>query len=269
MKALITGGTSGIGSGVARQLADCGWDLIIVGRNSEGGKQIAADINGQFIQADLSLMAEVERLAGQITEPLDALILCAGSLSMQSDIVRTNEGIEQTFATNYLSRFVLSQMLLPQMNHDAVIVMVNGNGKYRGVTTDWETEERGFKAAFKAALAVDLYASQLANHAKDLRVHTCYPGWVRTNLFRDMILPLRLLMGVFGTKLEKGSSYVTRLVLEKHQAVHWMQDTELQFQLPLPGDDVAEALRAYSEQLISERLTNKASLKEAGYALQS
>lgn len=255
MKALITGGTSGLGSGVARQLAEYGWDVTIVGRNATRGQEIASEIAGQFIQVDVSLMSNVQKLADQIEAPLDALVLSAGSLLMRSELPLTSEGIEITFATNYLSKFALVQLLLPRMKPDTVVVMLGGNGKYAGVSTDWEVPATGFKAAFKAALATDLFALEVASRVKNLRIHTCNPGWVRTNLFRDMIFPLRYVMGFFGTPVEKGSAYITRLVLEHYQTIHWMRDEPLQFSPPLPGSDVAEALWAYSEQLISDHLT--------------
>ena len=75
MKALVTGGTSGIGYGVANQLTEHGWQVIIVGRSQERGQAIAARTGAEFIQADLALMSEVERVAAAVQSPLDALVL--------------------------------------------------------------------------------------------------------------------------------------------------------------------------------------------------
>lgn len=248
MKALITGGTSGLGYGVAKQLAERGWDVTIVGRSVENGMQIASEIGCHFIQADLSLMSEVHRLAQQIASPLDALVMCAGGVSMGSDVILTDEGYERTFATNYLGRFVLSQLLLPKMQSGGVVMMVSGNGKHKNVSTDWENHDTGMKSAFKAALAVDMYAEELASSVNNLRVHTCYPGWVRTNLMRDAVLPIRLMMRLLGTPIEKGSAYITRLILEDYDGVHWMKDQPMVFPVPLPINAEADSLWRYSQQ---------------------
>lgn len=46
MRALLTGGTNGIGCSVAQQLAGRGWKVILVGRNAEQGRLIASNIGG-------------------------------------------------------------------------------------------------------------------------------------------------------------------------------------------------------------------------------
>ena len=67
MKALVTGGTGGIGYGVATQLIAAGWDVTIVGRNTARGREIVSETGAQFLQADLSLMSEVSRVAQSVT----------------------------------------------------------------------------------------------------------------------------------------------------------------------------------------------------------
>jgi len=251
MNALITGGTSGIGSGVARYLARSGWNVTLVGRDRERGARIAAETAGTFLQADLSLMSEVHRIAGQVEASFDALILCAGVVSMRSNPSLTAEGLETTFATNYLSKFAISQLLLPKIMADGCIVMVGGNGKYANASTDWATPQAGLKAAFKAALAVDLYASRLASQTPHLRVHTCYPGMVQTNLFRAAPLPIRLVTKLFGAPIERGSAHLTRLVLEHHPEAHWNQATPRQVSPALPAGSAVETLWDYSQQAVA------------------
>jgi NAD(P)-dependent dehydrogenase (short-subunit alcohol dehydrogenase family) len=254
MRALITGGTSGIGYGVARQLAERGWDVTIVGRSVERGTQIASDLGGTFIRADLSLMSEVSRLAEQIEDPIDALVMCAGGVSTRSEATVTLEGFETTFACNYLSKFALSQMLLSQIKPGGCMLMVGGNGKTKNVSTEWATHHPSYKAAYKAALAVDIYASLLASRTTHVRIHTCYPGMVRTDLLKDASAPIRLLTKLLSAPIEQGSSYLTRLILEQRPAVQWKQNTPLHFAPPLPVGQHADNLWAYSQQTIAPYL---------------
>jgi NAD(P)-dependent dehydrogenase (short-subunit alcohol dehydrogenase family) len=67
----------------------------------------------EFQQADLSLIRNVDVLAGQISRrwsKLHYLVLCAGI--MRGEHTLTPEGIETNFAVNYLSRFALTRTLL-------------------------------------------------------------------------------------------------------------------------------------------------------------
>ena len=253
MRIVVTGGTSGIGYGTARLAAAHGWKVTIIGRNRAQGTKLAAELGVDYIYADLSKMSDVRRLADQIEEPIDALALCAGVISTGKVIRLTEEGLETTFATNYLSKFALLELLLQQNKivTGGCIVMVGGNGVHKHASTAWAEPHAGLQSAMKAALAVDLYASELAKRYPQLRVHTCYPGMVRTSLFREAALPIRLLSRVFGQSIARGSAYLVRLILEKHSGVHWKQGRPMRFPAPLPGGQEAEALWVYSRQYLT------------------
>jgi len=252
MKALVTGGTSGLGQGVAQQLAQTGWDVVIVGRNPIRGEQIATQIGGTFAEADLSLLAETACLADRLTGPFDAVILCAGAI-FPDDQPLTEEGLDPTFALNYLSRFALSQALLPKMTDNGRFIIVSGNGKHKNTPTDWAAPHTGQTAAFKAALAVDLYASELARRVERIQVYTCYPGWVRTNLLQNAPLPTRLIFQLFGSPIEKGSAHLVRLTSETSAQVHWHKSKPMQFSPSLSTGDIIDSLWAYSEKIVAEK----------------
>ena len=258
MRALITGGTSGIGYGVTKQLVALGWEVTIVGRNSQRGAEITSELGVSFIQADLSLIAETAQLAATIDAPLDALVLCAGIVFPPEAQQITDEGLEITFATNYLSRFALTELLLPKMATDGCIIMIGGNGNHNGVTTDWKTTAYGLASAQKAALAVDLYANHLAAHQPQLRIHTCYPGMVKTNLLKNAPLFFKLFVGLFGSSHAHGSMFVTRLIAEHHTAIHYHKATPMTFKPPLPNNN---GLITYSQSFIQQHI------KETSHAL--
>ncbi|KRF03324.1 hypothetical protein ASG89_23040 [Paenibacillus sp. Soil766] len=253
MRIVVTGGTSGIGYGTARLAAESGWKVTIVGRNQTQGAKIVAELGVDYFYADLAKMSDVRRLAEQLEGPIDALSLCAGGISTDKEVRLTNEGLETTFATNYLSKFALSEMLLQQNKivPGGCIVMVGGNGVHKNVSTAWAEPQAGLQSAMKAALAVDLYASELAKRYPQLRVHTCYPGMVRTNLFHEAPLLFRLMARIFGQPIAKGSAYLGRLILENHSGVHWKQNRPMRFQVPLTEGQESEALWAFSRQYIN------------------
>ena len=112
--ALIVGGTSGIGRACALQLAQRGYNIMIVGRNQEAGDSVVATVEragvrGRFIRGDVSLMQEVRRIAaeiGQQTAAIHLLIHCTDVILNKR--IETAEGVELSFATNFLSRFLIN-----------------------------------------------------------------------------------------------------------------------------------------------------------------
>src|SRR5205823_1687783 len=78
--ALVTGGTSGLGLGTARALAKAGARVTILDLPSSAGAEIAAEIGGVFVAADVTDTAQVEAAldAAEAQGPLRALVHCAG-----------------------------------------------------------------------------------------------------------------------------------------------------------------------------------------------
>ncbi len=86
--ALVTGGTDGIGKAIAHVLAGQGISVVIVGSNAEKGVAAVSELRRssgndqiEFVQADLSLMRNVEALVAKVREcwpRLHYLVLCAG-----------------------------------------------------------------------------------------------------------------------------------------------------------------------------------------------
>jgi 3-hydroxybutyrate dehydrogenase len=75
-RALITGGASGIGRACAVRLAEAGADIIVLDRDADAAKAVAADVGGTAVAADLS--------------DLDAL----ADLDLDVDILVNNAGLQ-------------------------------------------------------------------------------------------------------------------------------------------------------------------------------
>ena len=132
--ALITGSTDGVGRVVAKRLADGGWRVLVHGRDRGRGEALVAEIKAaggtaEFLQADLSSIAEVRRLADAVQKTTQRLDL-VNNAGLGSGVSRTTrrtsaDGYELLFAVNYLAGFLLAHLLLPLLKKSAPARIVN------------------------------------------------------------------------------------------------------------------------------------------------
>jgi short-subunit dehydrogenase len=81
LRAVVTGGSSGIGAATARALAARGMHVAIAGRNTAALERVAADINAVVVQGDLCVPGCPERTIGAAVDQLgglDVLVSNAG-----------------------------------------------------------------------------------------------------------------------------------------------------------------------------------------------
>ncbi|CAM8947404.1 hypothetical protein QQ045_016482 [Rhodiola kirilowii] len=132
--AIITGATSGIGAETARVLASRGARLILPARSLKAAEEIKARIVSEFpdstvvvMPLDLSSLASVRRFVSDFLAldlPLHLLINNAGKFSHRHAI--SEDGVEMTFATNYLGHFLLTMLLVKKMAETADATGIQG-----------------------------------------------------------------------------------------------------------------------------------------------
>ena len=119
---LVTGATSGHGRALARLLAERGAQVILLGRNPERCADVQREIaestgaKPDVLLCDLSSRAEIDRAAAEFLasgRPLHVLVNNAGLVNLRR--TENAEGLELTFAVNYLAAFQLSLRLLPRL----------------------------------------------------------------------------------------------------------------------------------------------------------
>ncbi|MFD5206563.1 SDR family NAD(P)-dependent oxidoreductase [Streptomyces anulatus] len=129
---LIAGGNSGIGLQAARDLLGHGHRLILLGRDPRKGEAALASFGtaadrASFVAGDLSTHDGVRDAARRILaqhDRIDVLVHTTGVFTFEES--RTTDGLHPFFAINYLSRYHLTQLLLPalrQAEQPAVLMM--------------------------------------------------------------------------------------------------------------------------------------------------
>ncbi|MFG2376888.1 SDR family NAD(P)-dependent oxidoreductase [Streptomyces sp. NPDC048504] len=194
---VITGGNDGIGRGLALTRLERGDKVVVIGRSEEKGKGLlaAAEERGAgdrafFIAADLSLVAENRRVLDEIKASfpvVDALVLCARFF--RSDRFQTADGYENTFALEYLSRYLLSHGLTETLEKSEAPVIVNVAGpgiQKPGIRWQDLQSERGYNgvgAQMQAGTANDLLGvAYAAEHTGRTRYVLINPGSTATSI---------------------------------------------------------------------------------------
>ncbi|MEM5018360.1 SDR family NAD(P)-dependent oxidoreductase [Metabacillus indicus] len=209
--ALVTGGTDGIGREVAKGLLEKGYQVVIMGRNEAKAHDFMQSLgklssNLTFIQADLSLMKEVKRAVALFKEQyssLEILVHSAGVIKTKREL--TSEGLEVTWATDYLSRFYLTELLLTHLNvfpHARIINIAASGTKNGKIHFDDLIQGRkigGMRGLGQAQYANDVFTVELARrlNATSINCYALNPGAVDTNIRRELPPLIIRVMSVF------------------------------------------------------------------------
>jgi NAD(P)-dependent dehydrogenase (short-subunit alcohol dehydrogenase family) len=194
---LITGGTGGIGKATAIGLARLGARVGITGRDLARAKQAAADIRAasgnpavDAFAADMTSQAEVRRLAVTVLDAyprLDVVINNAGGFWAHRH--ETPDGLEHTFALNYLAPFLLTNLLLDRLKSSALARVVNVSSSVQASGhIDFDDLQgarhySGQRAYDQSKLAVVMFTNELGRRLEGTGVtaNSLHPGMVRTN----------------------------------------------------------------------------------------
>lgn len=218
---LVTGSTNGLGREVARAIAAQGDHVIVHGRSVERGKAIVAEINdagvgsARFYGADLGSFDEVRQLAAHIRrdyQRLDVLVNNAGIAIVGSERPISRDGHELHFQVNYLSGYLLTQLLLPLLEASAPARIVNVSS-LSASPLDFENImlEEGFntlRAYGQSKLAQVMFTLTLAEELEGtgVTVNALHPAtMMNTNMVESLGLqPM--------TSVEEGVTAVMQLI---------------------------------------------------------
>lgn len=181
---VITGASRGIGQATAAALRARGATVVTLGR----------DPSANTIACDLASFASIRQAAADIAIQWPSVQLLINNAGVQH-LRRTvsADGIEATLAVNHLAPFLLTRLLMPQLNaaESARVVTVSSSLARWGRIDfdDLESERRynGTRAYLQSKLANIMFTASLAERLAGTSVSAVcvYPGLVVTDLMRE------------------------------------------------------------------------------------
>jgi NAD(P)-dependent dehydrogenase (short-subunit alcohol dehydrogenase family) len=194
-RALITGGTSGIGLETARQFLEEGARVAVTGTNPKtleaARKQLGTE--ALVLESDASDAAAQKAVASEIQEKfggLDVLFVNAGMVDMRPLDQFDPEGFDRSMGINVKGPYFLIQALLPVFANPASIVLNGSVNAHIGMPNT------SVYAASKAALLS--LARTLSGElvGRGIRVNAISPGPISTPLYSKLGLPEEQLKAV-------------------------------------------------------------------------
>jgi len=229
------GGTAGIGLAAAKQVAERGGHLLLVGRNQDLGQsavqtlKAAGAASADFLSGDLSTIQGVAKVAASVKNwrpHLHGAMHTAMSAFHGKQL--TVDSLEFSFALQYFSRAALNRLLLENLaaSGDGRVVHIAGNVPtfFMPDLEDLQFERRKwgyFKAILGTHLLGFLHLQEASRRWQSLPVSltACCVNSTKTKVMADVNTPLLMrLMGRFGTSPEQSAKNAVRVLTQKSSA---------------------------------------------------
>lgn len=263
---VITGGTDGIGKGLAAEYLRRGDNVVVIGTSATKGRAFtqAGGERAHFLAADLSLVKENRRLAGQLTESFPVIdVLVLGARYHRQARVVTTEGLESNFALFYLSRFLLSHGLVSSLSRAGHAVVLNfaaagQTGPVRWHDLQLKLEYHGVGAMGHAGRLNDLLGVSFADTYAGLGIRYVlnHPGVVATSFAGEydpvtaaQVRQLRAAGKSVDTSVAQILPYLDQPGQARLTAV--LEGTRVPLDLPLFDRGEAARLRRVTEELLA------------------
>jgi len=222
--AVVTGASGGLGAETARALASKGATVLLVARDEAKLQQQVEAIkastgNQQVVYAlmDLSDFDSVRACAQSIAAGYPEInILVNNAGIMACPLARTRQGFETQFGVNHLGHFLLTSLLIPNLEAGAparVVALSSGGHKMGNVDFDdpnWESREYDKWQAYGAAKTANaLFAVGLNERFAEITANAVHPGVIFTDLARHLVeedFSFMSLEGITVKSVEQGAA---------------------------------------------------------------
>ena len=135
--AVVTGGSAGIGRGIATHFVREGARVFITGRNQAGLDKAVAEIGGTIsaVRGDASNLADIDRIYQTVREKagrIDVLVVNAGFYEVGTLGEITEEHFDKTFNTNVRGVLFAVQKALPLLGRGSSVILIGSVASIKG-----------------------------------------------------------------------------------------------------------------------------------------
>lgn len=220
-RAIVTGGSDGVGFEIARGLAAAGADVVLPVRNRAKAigavARIREDVPDAALEladldlAELSSVAACARALVADGRPVDILVLNAGMVAVGDRRRRTSvDGFELHFQTNHLGHFAFVAGIMPLLRAGRARVTVQSSLMVRFTGVRWhdlqlERRYSTFAAYDSSKTALSLFGLELGRRSAErgwgLTANLSHPGVALTNIAPAEIVQSPRLWGRIGRRI--------------------------------------------------------------------
>ena len=177
-KAVVTGGTHGMGLATVKALLDGGAEVLLTGRNERHLDATRRELGSRahVVRSDTASMADIDALGGIVEEKLgqiDFVFINAGISELEPFDQVTEASYDRQFDVNTKGAFFTAQRLAP-------LVRDGGSMVFTTVTNGSANPNLSVYSGSKAALRAfaQVFAAELVS--RRIRVNTVGPGFIDT-----------------------------------------------------------------------------------------
>jgi len=242
-KVLITGSSSGLGLAVAIQIAALDAEVIMAVRSGipekgEEVKLVSGSENVKMLHVDLSSFESINNFISEVKSKIGKIdVLICNAAVVVSEARKTNDGLDEMFMVNYVSKFVLVNSLLKEEcfntegNKLPRIIFVSSESHRNPQAFEWDTfgefqehkmaktvERYGYYKLLMTTFSQEL-ARRLNKDKVNYSVFALCPGPVNSNIAREapkLVQPfMKLVFKMFFSSPEKAAEPVVYLTASK------------------------------------------------------
>lgn len=184
-KALITGGNSGLGFEIVKELVKKVCQVIILGRDKQRVEKAKEKLNSSLVSTivcDLRDNNQIEIAAKKIKN-IDILINCAGVVAYQPLEIHDPQNIRDIIETNLLGTIYMTRAILPKMKkkNSGTIVNISSTS---GLMTGGHPHECVYMASkYGVTGFTEALKKEINEEKKNIKILGFYPGGMQTPLF--------------------------------------------------------------------------------------
>lgn len=162
-RAIVTGGASGFGAGIARKFAAEGAQVMVADLNADLAQEVAVDINGIAMQVDVARADSVAAMADKVQSEwggVDIIVNNAGVTHLPKPMETvTDEEFDRVFNVNCKSVYLMARAFNPMLvetGAGAILNVASTAGLSPRPNLNWYNASKGWMITATKTMAVEL-----------------------------------------------------------------------------------------------------------------